>query len=152
MKKFLVIAVLAVLAVWAFAAPQSEPEDNASAPESSASEAPASKVEVRKNAKYDLPDDAIDAAVSGGYDCGERINQTSLNYFITECENGGFFTTYDDDAERDEWLEGTASYGTWADGDGSAILVGPNWTVQCDEVDTCRELQGILGGKPALSE
>lgn len=86
-----------------------------------------------------------------GYDCGE-IDQTSLNYFITKCENGGYFTTYDNAADRDEWLDGNAYYANWADAEEFTVLVGPNWTIQCDEVEPCRELRKILGRKPAMSE
>jgi hypothetical protein len=109
-------------------------------------------VNVEKNAKYDMPDDIIDAAESGGYECGERWDTTSLNYFSMECENEDAFTAYSNRADRDEWLDGNASYGTLDDGETFDVLVGPNWTVQCGDSDSCTDLLRILGGKPALSE
>jgi hypothetical protein len=145
-KRLLAATALAASVLSACTIPESEPSDKPS-------QAPVEKVKVEKNAQYDLPDDIVDAAESGGYECGERIDRTSLNYFATACENGGHFTTYADRADRDEWLDGNATYGTLDDGKAFDVLVGPNWTVQCDDdTDTCTELRRILGGKPALSE
>lgn len=148
MKRLLAAIVLAAFSLSACTIPESEPSDK-----EPTTEAPVKKVKVEKNAQYDLPDDIVDAAESGGFRCGERTDQTSLNYFITECENGGYFTAYLNGADRDEWLDGNATYGTLDDGKTFDVLVGPNWTVQCDDdTDTCTDLRRILGGKPALSE